>query len=37
MADEKKTYQAPREYWVSENYDKAALGMLLGAESIVLK
>ena len=37
MADEKKTYQAPRQYWVDEGYDFGALANLLGADSIVLK
>lgn len=37
MADEKKTYQAPREYWVDEGYDFGALANLIGAENIVLK
>ena len=37
MADEKKTYQAPREYWVDEGYDFGALANLIGADSIVLK
>ena len=37
MADEKKTYQAPREYWVDEGYDFGALANLLGADNIVLK
>lgn len=37
MADEKKTYQAPREYWVDEGYDFGALANLIGAENVVLK
>ncbi len=37
MADEKKTYQAPREYWVDEGYDFGALANLIGADNIVLK
>ena len=37
MADEKKTYQAPREYWVDEGYDFGALANLLGADNVVLK
>ncbi len=37
MADENKTYQAPREYWVDEGYDFGALANLLGADNIVLK
>ena len=37
MADEKKTYQAPGEYWVSEGYDRGALTALLGEGSVVLK
>ncbi len=37
MADEKKTYQAPRNYWVDEGYDFGALANLIGAENIVLK
>ena len=37
MADEKKTYQAPREYWVDEGYDFGALANLIGADGIVLK
>ena len=37
MEDEKKAYQAPREYWVDEGYDFGALANLLGADSIVLK
>ncbi|MGX8706049.1 MAG: DNA polymerase III subunit alpha, partial [bacterium] len=37
MADEKKTYQAPRNYWVDEGYDFGALANLLGADAIVLK
>ena len=37
MADEQKTYQAPRSYWVDEGYDFGALANLLGADNIVLK
>jgi DNA polymerase-3 subunit alpha len=37
MADEKKTYQAPREYWVSAGYDREALVGLLGDGCVVLK
>ena len=37
MADEKKTYQAPREYWVDEGYDFGALANLIGPDGIVLK
>lgn len=37
MEDEKKTYQAPREYWVGEGYDFGALANLLGPDNIVLK
>ncbi|MBQ3425507.1 MAG: DNA polymerase III subunit alpha [Clostridia bacterium] len=37
MADEKKTYQAPRAYWVDEGYDFGALANLIGADNIVLK
>ena len=37
MADEKKTYQAPREYWVDEGYDFGALANLIGADSVILK
>ena len=37
MADEKKTYQAPRQYWVGEGYDFGALANLLGPDAIVLK
>lgn len=37
MADEKKTYQAPRQYWVDEGYDFGALANLIGADNIVLK
>ncbi len=37
MADEKKTYQAPRQYWVDEGYDFGALANVIGAENIVLK
>ncbi len=37
MADEKKTYQAPREYWVDEGYDFGALANVIGADNIVLK
>jgi hypothetical protein len=37
MADERKTYQAPREYWVDEGYDFGALANLIGADNIVLK
>jgi len=37
MADEKKTYQAPREYWVDEGYDFGALANLIGADNVVLK
>ncbi|MBR0368358.1 MAG: DNA polymerase III subunit alpha [Clostridia bacterium] len=37
MADEKKTYQAPRQYWVDEGYDFGALANLIGEDSIVLK
>ena len=37
MADEKKTYQAPRQYWVDEGYDFGALANLIGADGIVLK
>ena len=37
MADEKKTYQAPREYWVDEGYDFGALANLIGPDAIVLK
>ncbi len=37
MADEKKTYQAPRQYWVDEGYDFGKLANLIGADAIVLK
>ena len=37
MADEKKTYQAPRHYWVDEGYDFGGLANVIGADSIVLK
>ena len=37
MADEKKTYQAPKEYWVSEGYDREALMDLLGDRNVVLR
>ena len=37
MADEKKTYQAPRRYWVDEGYDFGALANLIGPDAIVLK
>ena len=37
MADEQKTYQAPPEYWVGEDYDFGALANLLGAENVILK
>ena len=37
MADEKKTYQAPRQYWVDEGYDFGALANLIGPDAIVLK
>jgi hypothetical protein len=37
MAYEKKTYQAPRQYWVDEGYDFGALANLIGADGIVLK
>ena len=37
MADEKKTYQAPRSYWVDEGYDFGALANVIGADNIVLK
>ena len=37
MADEKKTYQAPRDYWVDEGYDFGALANLIGPDAIVLK
>ena len=37
MAEEKKAYQAPREYWVDEGYDFGALAMLIGADNVVLK
>ena len=37
MADEKKTYQAPRSYWVNQGYDFGALANLLGPDNIVLK
>ena len=37
LSDEKKTYQAPREYWVDEGYDFGALANLIGADGIVLK
>ncbi len=37
ILEEKKGYQAPREYWVDEGYDFGALANLLGADSIVLK
>ena len=37
MADEKKTYQAPRDYWVDEGYDFGALANLIGPDGIVLK
>ena len=37
MADEKKTYQAPRSYWVDEGYDFGALANLIGPDAIVLK
>jgi len=37
MADEKKTYQAPRGYWVGEGYDHAALTGLLSEKNVVLK
>ena len=37
MADEQKTYQAPPEYWVGEDYDFGALANLLGADNVILK
>lgn len=37
MADEKKTYAAPPEYWVSEKYDAAGLKRLLGESNVILK
>ena len=37
MAEEKKAYQAPGEYWVDEGYDFGALAMLIGADNVVLK
>ena len=37
MSDEKKTYQAPRQYWVDEGYDFGALANAIGADNIVLK
>ena len=37
MEDEKKTYQAPRDYWVNQGYDFGALANLLGPDNIVLK
>ena len=37
MEDEKKTYQAPRDYWVDEGYDFGQLAYLLGADSVVYK
>ena len=37
MADEKKTYQAPHQYWVGEGYDFGALANVIGADAIVLK
>ena len=37
LADEKKTLQTPRQYWVDEGYDFGALANLLGADSVVLK
>jgi len=37
MSDEKKTYQAPKEYWVSDSYEKKALEDLLGVGNVVLK
>lgn len=37
MADEKKTYQAPENYWVSEGYLKSALESILGIGNVILK
>ena len=37
MADERKSYVAPRQYWVDEGYDFGALANLIGADGIVLK
>lgn len=37
LAEEKKAYQAPREYWVDEGYDFGRLAKLIGADNIVLK
>ena len=37
MADEKKTYAAPQEYWVSEKYDDTGLKRLLGEANVILK
>ena len=37
IADQRKTYQAPRRCWVDSGYDFGALAKLLGADSIVLK
>jgi len=37
MADEKKTYQALKEYWVSEGYQRAMLEEVLGTGNVVLK
>ena len=37
MADEKKTYAAPQEYWVSEKYDETGLKRLLGEANVILK
>ena len=37
MADEKKTYAAPEEYWVSEHFDFFGLITLLGDGNVILK
>ncbi len=37
IAEEKKTLAAPVEYWVSENFDRAALAEMLGVDAVVVK
>ena len=37
MSDEKRAYQAPPEYWVSDGYDFGALANLLGPDNVILK
>ena len=37
IAEEKKTLAAPVEFWVNEDFDRAALEAMLGKDAVVMK